>query len=292
MVGVSGGADSVALFAGLRELGFSNLVACHFNHGLRPADAQGEREAVEHLAGRANCLIGSGDTAAHANRHQCSIETAARELRMAFFHECAEATGSNQLLLAHHARDQAETILMNLCRGAGPAGLGGMHKKSILGKLQVFRPLLETPPEALRRYLAERRLRFVEDPSNESLEFTRNRFRHLVLPAIAEAAGDGAIGALLRSADILREVEEFMRGQTPRLPAHPRVGELKSLHPAILSRAIRDWLRRGGVPEVGAGAVDRVIRLLDMEAGPAKVSLPGGWHARRRSGTLFLEEQN
>jgi len=232
---------------------------------------------------------GEGDVSSFSATSGKSIEEAARLLRLSFFEECAARHACSRIFLAHHALDQAETILMNLFRGCGLAGMTGMAYESKVGSLYLLRPLLRVSPSELREYLSRQAIPFVEDPSNRDLAFTRNRVRHQLLPIIEETLGARALASLLRTADLLADEEHFLRAQVPTLGTSISVGELKALHPALQRRAILKWLRGQKIPQVGVAEVEAVLSLLDIQNGPAKVNLPSDCHARRRSGQIFLE---
>jgi tRNA(Ile)-lysidine synthase len=158
MLAISGGRDSVALLHLLLEAGFTNLILCHLNHGLRGKESDGDAAFVRRLAMKhgLKCEIESEDVAALAEKHRISTETAAREARHAFLLRMAEKHDTWVVFLAHHAEDQAETILANLCRGSGLAGLAGMHAVQRLDSgLHLVRPLLQVRRNEIDAFFAE-----------------------------------------------------------------------------------------------------------------------------------------
>lgn len=189
VVGVSGGADSLALLHLLRGTG-TPLVVCHFNHRLRlEADAE-----AAHVAGIA-ALLGlpfltdSGDVAAYAARHSLSIEEAARKLRYNFLFRAAREQGAQAVAVAHTADDQVETVLMHFLRGAGLSGLKGMTPLTILSEfdahIPLVRPMLNLWRHETEAVCREAGLEFVTDPSNADTTYFRNRLRHNLLPLLA-----------------------------------------------------------------------------------------------------------
>src|SRR5712671_4915940 len=144
LVGVSGGADSVALLDALVQSGFRPHV-CHLNHQLRGADSDADAEFVAQLAKRYDlaATIDSRDVAAFAAERKLSLEDAARRARHEFFSAVAQRTGIHKLALAHTADDQVETFLLRLLRGAGVPGLVGIWPERQLDTLRVIRPLLK-----------------------------------------------------------------------------------------------------------------------------------------------------
>jgi tRNA(Ile)-lysidine synthase len=291
LVGVSGGRDSMVLLHALLAAGFKNLVVCHLNHTLRGRSSDADARLVQNEARRLGLPMEHARcrTAEFATDQKKSLELAARELRTAFFEECSIRLKTKSLVLAHHADDQVETCLFNFLRGTGAAGLGGMKPLSQLGKLTIHRPLLGITRTQIETFRKQHKVRFREDATNAEFEHTRNKLRHRVLPLLAEVMGESYRSAILRAAEILRGEEDWMASLMP--PSRPELDckDLRSMHPALRSRVVLRWLRQCGVPEAGHAETIRVLSLLDPANGPAKVSLPGNHHARRRTGVLFLE---
>lgn len=237
-------------------------------------------------------VIAREDVTARAKRTKQSLETAARAARYAFFARVAAERGCSHLFLAHHADDQVETVLFNLFRGSGAAGLGGMaacSARTIDGVvLQIHRPLLGVWREEIDAYVAAHRLEFHEDASNTDPRYTRNRLRHEILPQLERAFGREVRRAIWRAGEILRAESEVLEAQLPpAVPAQLDLVSLQALPLGLLRRQLYAWLRGQGVPTIGFDEVERVRSLLVETR--AKVNLPGGWHARRRAGVLFLE---
>jgi tRNA(Ile)-lysidine synthase len=200
---VSGGADSLALLHALYELhterGFALHVA-HFDHGLRP---ESTTEAAS-VAEAANALqlpfhlhtCAPGELSARSG----NLEQNARLARYAFLCTVAQSTTPNDqtplLMTAHHAFDQAETVLLHVVRGTGITGLSGIRWSTCLSQagiveqnarpVRLVRPLLNIDPALLRKYLLARGITWQDDPSNLDTGLTRNRLRHEILPALAE----------------------------------------------------------------------------------------------------------
>ncbi|MDD5350670.1 MAG: tRNA lysidine(34) synthetase TilS [Chthoniobacteraceae bacterium] len=298
LVGVSGGRDSVALLHALVEAGFRRLIVCHLNHGLRGRAAAADARFVAALAAKLGLELESEKAdvtrlAAHTGQ---SLETAAREARYAFFARVARKRRCRALFLAHHADDQVETFLFNLFRGAGRAGLGGMRRESgrtVEGvRLRVLRPLLGVWRKEIDAYVRAHALRFREDASNRAAEFTRNRIRHTLFPVLEEVFGRDIRQALWRTSAILQAEEEWLALLSGAAKEGTELAAplLQSQPVAQQRRRILAWLRENAVPDTGYGQVEAVRSLLAAGAhGPAKVNLPGGWHARRRAKRLFLE---
>jgi tRNA(Ile)-lysidine synthase len=188
VVGVSGGPDSLCLMSVLRKAGYRVIVA-HFNHKLRP-DADVDANVVEQTAARLNLVsvIENGDVRAYADEKKLSIEEAARHMRYSFLMKQARRYHAQAVAVGHTADDQVETVLMHFIRGAGLAGLKGMSYRTIIhmfdAEIPIVRPLLDLWREETVVYCASNGFRPRHDPSNASLDFFRNRLRHLLIPTL------------------------------------------------------------------------------------------------------------
>ena len=288
LVGVSGGRDSMALLHALVASGFKSLVVCHLDHGLRGMASKADARLVSREARKLGLPV---ETARDAKEHGKSIELAARELRYCFFRECATRRRCHQLLLAHHADDQVETCFFQFLRGSGAAGLAGMRASAKSDGLQIHRPFLHVSRENIDAYVCSHAISYREDATNADPAHTRNRIRHDILPMIDKSFGPSFRAAILRASEILRHENDWMESQVPELPPAFPCADVRSLHPALQHRAVRRWLQQNGVPEPGLQETRRVLSLLDVQNGPAKISLPGNAHARRREGVIFIEKE-
>ena len=154
--------------------------------------------------------------------------------------------------------------------------------------LVVHRPLLGSTRVEIEEWRRKEGIKYREDASNAELHHTRNKIRHSVIPAISMAMGFSFGAAVLRAAEISRMEEDWMAGLVPEPGPVLDCKILRSMHPALRSRFVLRWLRSAGVPEAGWAETKRTIALLENQS-PAKASLPGGFHVRRRAGVLFLE---
>ncbi|HTA64550.1 MAG TPA: tRNA lysidine(34) synthetase TilS [Xanthomonadaceae bacterium] len=248
-VGYSGGLDSGVLLHALaaqplvRERG---LRAIHVHHGLH-ADAD---------AWAAHCEAVCAGIGVRLDVVRVQVdradgrgpEGAARSARLAAFD--ASLDGNELLALAHHRDDQAETVLLRLLRGAGGDGLAAMRRRSRLGLLHLWRPLLEVPHASLREYAERHALRWIEDPSNADAGYDRNFLRHRVLPVLAERWPQ-ATRNLARSATLLAEQSQLLNAASDaQLDALQIAPDVLSI-PALLAhsrarraRILRAWLLR------------------------------------------------
>jgi tRNA(Ile)-lysidine synthase len=290
VVAVSGGPDSVALVHLAAEARPDlQLVVGHVRHGLR--DDQADADAA---AGHARTLgLAYDEERARVVRAGEGPEAAARRGRYEALQRIGRRVGADVVLVAHSADDQAETVLLNLARGSGLAGLAAMAVTRSHGSLRVVRPLLRIRRTDLRAFTEEEGLRTVEDPTNADPAQRRARARHDVLPTFG-ALGPDPVAALTRLADLARADAEALEvvaaGQAARLavtwgPSRAlRAEELARLPEALASRVVRLVLGRlrGGLEGISAGAVGRILALRAgqvADVGGVRVTAGGGWLA-------------
>jgi tRNA(Ile)-lysidine synthase len=211
-IGVSGGADSVALLRLLAELRAKlgvQLFILHFHHQLRGVDADQDEMFVAGLARefQFEFVPDRADVAGQARRNGWNLEDAARRLRYQFFASVAGSHGLRRVAVAHTANDQAETLLAHLLRGTGPAGLAGIYP--VAGP--IIRPLLDGRRDELRDYLLSLNQPWREDATNQDTSRTRARIRHKLLPLLQEEFEPATVTHLARLAGLAREEEIFWR---------------------------------------------------------------------------------
>ncbi len=214
MAAVSGGADSVALLdvlASLKEYRL-NLVAAHLNHLLRDAEADEDEEYVRALAASYGVpvVVKREDVREIARREGRSLEDAGRCARYSFLHAVAAEHGARAVALAHHADDQAETVLMRLLRGAGGSGLCAMAPKT---RDLYVRPFLGVSRREIEDYLRRRGIAWRNDSSNESPDFLRNRVRNELIPLLG-TYNPAISERLAATAEALAADEEFLEAAT------------------------------------------------------------------------------
>ena len=183
LAAVSGGADSVCLLRILSELsgeyGF-RLSAFHLNHGLRGTEAERDEQYVKELCGKLEIplVTARADVARYARENGLSEEEAGRRLRYRYLEQTAEKLSCDRIATAHHRADNVETVLMNLFRGSGLKGLGGI--RPVRGR--VIRPLLCLERDEIEAYLLDCGVSWCEDSTNRELEYARNRVRNVLVP--------------------------------------------------------------------------------------------------------------
>ncbi|WP_291428731.1 tRNA lysidine(34) synthetase TilS [Deinococcus sp.] len=280
VVGVSGGADSVALLRCLL-LVEARPVAAHLDHALR-TDSAGDAAWVQALAAQLGVPFAGGrvDVAAVAARRGWNTEDAARRLRYDFLTRAARAHAAQVILTAHTRRDQAETVLAALLRGE--AVLHGIP--AARGPLR--RPWLDVPRADIEAFLRARGQAWREDPTNTDPAFTRAWIRREVMPVLS-ARYPAAEQTLARVARMQAEDDDALSEQAAHLTRHaPR----RSAPPAVLRRWVRAELRRAGL-DFHAPHLERLAGAL--RAGEtAHVTLPGGRNVTVTGGQLHTAPQN
>lgn len=301
LIGLSGGRDSVALLHFLVGQGYRKLVLCHLNHGLRGRESGQDAALVQRLAKRYQlpCETLKVDIRKRSGETKTSLETTGREERLSFFLATAKKHRSRTVFLAHHADDDAETVLHNLFRGTGLQGVSGMKPVHEISRgLLLVRPLLDVTRVDIKDYVAANQLPYREDSSNQSTEHTRNRLRHELLPLLDDlfqrdvspllkrfsflAARDHSLINELSQAFAIQHVL-FNEDGSLRLRA-----EFRKAHPSMQSRILQRWLAEAhGIPKIGFREVEAAISMLRPD-GPARINLPGDRHLRRKAGRLTV----
>ena len=284
LVALSGGADSTALLLSLQALleegNVGGLFAAHLNHGIRGEAAMRDQRFCETLCRERNIPLQTEacDAPAYAKANGKTLEEAARELRYAFLERARVACGASVIATAHHANDQAETVLLHLLRGCGTGGLGGMKPRN--GR--IVRPLLGKTRAEILAYLAEQHASYCEDETNAENVAARNRIRNELLPTLA-TYNPAIAEALCRTAALYAEDDALLErlaneAEEPiiRVDGLDRA-MLAELPLALKSRILqkRIFALDGTVSEPD---VRRVLSLLDAKTG-TKIELSGGYHA-------------
>lgn len=294
LVGLSGGADSVALLHSLcacRKNGqLRSLCAAHLHHGIRGASADADAAFCEALCRQwqVPLVMGHVDAPGYAKAKGQGLEQAARELRYAFLREQAAKFGADAIAVAHHADDQAETLLLHLMRGSGRTGLAGMRMRTG----DIVRPLLHTRRRDIEAYLAENGLSACSDETNALLDAARNRVRHELLPEM-ERFNPRIREALCRLAEHMAADEDFLEALAETALRDAALAEgysrktLKELAEPIRSRVLLGLLRDCQEGEVSFSDVRRVEALLGANTGSA-IQLRGGRAAWLENDALML----
>lgn len=264
---VSGGADSLALLVLACAAG-CRVTAVHVDHGLRPGSAV-EADVVAAVADRHGASFRSERVEVAAGPN---LEARARAARWSVLPADA-CTG-------HTLDDRAETVLVNLLRGAGATGLGALRPGP-------RHPILGLRRSEARALCEAEGLTPVEDPSNADPRFVRNRVRHEVLPLLEDVSGRDLVPVLARQAELLADEADLLDALAAELD--PTDARALAAAPAPLARAaLRAWLRGAGDGHPPSAAVVERVRAVAAGAAVA-TELPGGWRVARTEGRLRLE---
>ena len=239
LVALSGGADSVCLLLVLQRLGYE-VEAAHCNFHLRGEASDRDAAFCESLCKQKNIPFHRADfeTAEYAKMRKLSIEMAARELRYTYFNRIVEKFGLQGVCTAHHADDQAETILLHLLRGTGLHGLTGMSPR----RGPILRPMLEVTRDEIEEYLTSLGQNFMTDQSNFQSDFTRNKIRLEIVPKLKEI-NPSVVQELNLTARHLRDAE-LVLDDALRTAAKEICTELSEKSPFLMEIDLEKLLRQ------------------------------------------------
>lgn len=299
VVGVSGGADSVALLHILK--GFAHvqnwsLTAIHVHHGLRGTEADRDRDFVENICQKwgVPCKVYCFDVAKEAQKRGLGTEETGRLLRYEVFEK--ERDGG-VIAVAHNKNDQAETILMRLCRGAGVSGLTGIRPV----RDAIIRPLLFCTRKEIERYCEENELSYCQDSTNMENTYTRNRVRNQILPLLEEIYPKSA-EHIAQTAEIFMQEEEYLQEQAQALflKALERANQneialnaasLQNMHSVMQKRVFAmAFSELGAKKDVGSIHFELLEGLLKQENGKS-LNLPNKITVQKNYDTLNIKKE-
>ena len=302
LIAVSGGADSLALaelmINSRRRFGLE-LVIAHFEHGLRGQASLDDAAFVRKYAEERGIKFigGSGDVKAFSTEQKISVETAARTLRYEFLSEVRRDLNCDAIALAHHADDQAETILMRLLRGATSTGLSAMKFRTRSDDYGLLiRPLLRFRKSALETFCRRRNLSPRLDATNFELDATRNKIRLELLPTL-EKFNPALVETLCRLAEVTAEEADFIAAQADEIFSQVIRdnsivrAEFLKLHPALQRAVIKKFIAQitGSAKDFGFVHFEGVRKVLIN--GLAGVELPKNFRADLRHGKLNIKQE-
>jgi len=273
---VSGGADSMCLLDALSQLGYKPICA-HFNHMLRGEESDSDEEFTRQFCLEHNIQFycGKGDVSAYAAENHMGIEASARKLRYDFLLDTAASAHpgrSLKLATAHNAEDNSETVLLNLTRGTGSAGLRGIPPV----RENIIRPLLSSERKDIEAYLKSRSISHIEDSTNASDDYSRNLIRHHVMPVLKQLNPQFA-ASVLKTSCILREDNDYLDALADEFTASYEkngalpIDALLSCPGPVKSRVIRRMT--GGL--LTKEHVDRILELCSVNKAHSTIDVPG-----------------
>jgi tRNA(Ile)-lysidine synthase len=295
---VSGGADSIVLLdllAKEQEAFGLMVVVAHFNHQLRGAESEEDEQFVAQRARHYGFefYVERANTAEYSRQAKLGIQEAARKLRYEFFDKLLISSGFDKIATAHNADDNAETILLNLFRGAGVQGLSGIPVYREDRK--IIRPLLFAQRNEIEEYAQAEQLAFRTDSSNTKDYYTRNFIRHNILPPVKKEVNPNIIPTLNRSAELFRELEAFLTftaRQSYELLIAKKTDE--ELHLSIARLRSNPMLLQQYIIMLAADQIahrkldyDQVNAIIDLTEG-----LTGSWVAISKEYVVFRDREN
>ncbi len=242
-VGLSGGADSTALLLACARRWPGQVLAFHVHHGLQAAADDFERHCHA-LCAQLEVPLSVRRIDAHHAQGQ-SPEDAARRARYAALEALAREARVEDIVLAHHADDQVETVFLALSRGAGLAGLAAMPAFAVRGGLRYHRPWLALPGAQIRAWLESQGVTWVEDPSNGDARYTRNRIRLHVLPALERTFPQFRATfarSAMHAAQAQQLLDELAAQDLAVVGVPPHIAKLQTLSRMRQANALRHWL--------------------------------------------------
>lgn len=290
LVGVSGGADSLALMDSLHRLGYPMAVA-HLDHALRPESAS-DADFVRQKAAELGVPFVSERVAVRtvAKDEKLSLEEAARNVRYRFLFKQARLSNAQAVAVAHHADDQVETVLMHFLRGAALSGLSGMPYRRVMpiwdAEIPLVRPLLDIWREDIEAYVQEIGWQPREDLSNADTTYFRNHLRHDLIPQLVKVNPQFK-DVVLRMADVLGEEDRFLMGLAESawescylgdsdgrviLDLGTFIGLEKALQRRVLRRAVS--LLRPDLRDIGFEAIERGLAFATKPSESRQIDLP------------------
>ena len=308
LVGVSGGADSVCLLHVLKalqnEIGFF-LEVVHVEHGIRGIESENDAAFVVRLCEELEIpmQLFFVDAVTYAKEQKMGLEEAARILRYDAYAQAAEQTLSSRVkvALAHHADDNAETVLFQMVRGSGIDGMSGMRPmRELMPGVSVVRPLLTVTRAEIEEYLKEEGQEYCVDSTNADTSYSRNKIRCHIFPMLEEVNAR-AVTHINQSAMLLRELGDYLNGQVEEISAKALVeqeaglliaGEELRRLPAILKKELLHLAigkAAGSGKDIGMDHVESLAELLERQVGRC-ISLPYGLRGRRVYEGILLEK--
>ena len=302
LLALSGGADSSALLHVLNDDAQKNgytLHAAHFNHGIRGEEAERDADFCKNICASLNIPfhLGKADVPTLAKENGNSVEAEAREQRYAFFERIMRENGIPILATAHHAEDQAETVLLHIIRGSGIKGLCGIQPcRSFATDFYLVRPLLNSKKEDILTFCKENDIAFVTDSTNSDTKYTRNALRTEIIPKLYELQPNlcEIFERLSKSAcetDVFLSAcaMKFIETEcTPNIP----IEKFNQLFNAEKAKIISLLFEEKFDSNLERVHIDSVIELCQKAAPNSSISLPKKTRARIENGNLVFEKEN
>lgn len=312
VVAVSGGADSMSLALALHDLRKreklkSRFIIAHLNHGLRGHESDEDEKFVKEFTAKYEFELALKK--AHISKKEGNLEQNARDARYEFLSETANNLNADTVLTAHSLNDQAETFLMNLIRGSGLQGLGGIRSNRVIEKqgvkINLVRPLLTwATRDMTEEFCTDCNFMFRYDSMNEDLAFQRVRIRKVLIPLLKDfnpkIIESLAKSSLLLQADFdaLEKISELGFGLESLLnkggeKIDLKLQELDNLFPSIRRKILRDWLKsqRGHLRNIDSKHLEAIEKLIFSRKSGKIVELPNAEFVIKENGKLSFSQK-
>jgi len=271
------------------------VAAAHLNHGLRGEESDRDEEFVRAMCERLGVAL-VVERAQGLDAGASNLEERAREIRHGFLNRAADSLAAERIALAHHADDQAETVLIRLMRGAGAAGMAAMAP---IGPGRLIRPMLALTRAEIRAYLRERKIEFVEDSTNTSPAILRNRVRNSLIPMLEAEYSPGLSHRLVELSGEMRALDDLVSAIAVRELAALRcvdgaidILRFRKLHPAVQPAVVRLYVAEtiGDLRRIERSHIEAIRRLLIEDAASGEVVLPRGCRLIRSYNFLRISQ--
>lgn len=307
LAAVSGGPDSVALvlsLLALKEKYTITIGIIHLNHLLRGEESLRDENFVKNLADTLGLPFHDRqkDVKAYAGSRRLSIEEAGREARYNFFNQIAKNHGYTKIALGHTKDDNAELVLMNLLRGAGPKGLSGIPP---IRDNRYIRPLIRVSKAKILAFLKLKKQTYVFDSSNKDMQYLRNNIRHNLIPHLQSEYNPDIIDALDRLSNILKQEENFWDAETKIQFNHCLIKAnnsslvfsktlLSNLHPALLNRVLRSAIQKikKDLKRISLAHIEGIIEFCFYTSSGISLDLPGQIRVYKKKDTITIKKED
>ncbi|MCT4688071.1 tRNA lysidine(34) synthetase TilS [Vallitalea sp.] len=299
IIGVSGGADSICLLHMLCSLKSKldiDLHVVHVQHGIRGKDADEDAKFVEKFCDERGivCHVYYFNVKKLAKEKKMSEEEMGRKVRYQVFSDASKELGGTKIALAHHINDNAETVIMNLLRGTGIKGIGGIRPK----RDNIIRPLIECTREEIEKYCVDNNIEYRDDYTNQMEIYTRNKIRHTVIPYIENNFNQNFIANLVNTANLVRSEDDYIDKIVLR--EKEKIVKIKNKEYSIdtnkflqLDTVIKRRLIRNIIGEISSlkdieyKHINEIIQLADKQVSK-RINLPKGLIAKKTYDSIII----
>lgn len=289
ILGISGGPDSMLLVHYLWEFTKKKpltIIVAHLNHGLRGISSEKDQKLVQQFCKEKNLIFEAkkADIKSLSKDQKKGLEETGRDQRHLFFKELCKKYHTKKVLLAHHADDNAETILMNIIRGSGLNGISGMRYTENLKEITIFRPLLDLTKKEILKLCSQKKVAYRIDRTNHDNNTSRNFLRNTIIPKL-EQLNPSVNKTISENAENFREIEEYLNleantwlreNEQNEYTAFP-APKFKSLHPALQKAIFRNLYlhHRGHLKNLEKKHLSEILTLINNNIGNKKKKFNG-----------------